>query len=59
MDAPAVASANLPKAEQERLAVVVALENRLPSVPACHHMINGSGILVAQRSWHSPSDITG
>ena len=49
----AVAPANLPQPEQECLPVIIPLENGLPAIPAGHHMINRSGILVAQRSRHA------
>jgi hypothetical protein len=48
-----VAPANLPQPEQERLPVIIALENSFPAIPTGHHMINRSGILVAQRSRHA------
>jgi hypothetical protein len=53
MDTPAVAPANLPQPEQERLPVIIALENDFSPIPARHHMINRSGVLVAQRSRHT------
>ena len=52
MDTPAVAPADLPQPEQERLPVIIPLENGFPAIPACHHMINRPAILVAQRSRH-------
>lgn len=53
MATPAVAPANLPEPEKESLAVVIALEDRLPAIAPRHHMIDRPRILVPQRPRHA------
>ena len=53
MATPAVAPANLPEPEKESLAVVIALEDRLPAIAPRHHMIDRPRILVSQRPRHT------
>jgi hypothetical protein len=52
MDSPAVAPTNLPQPKQKRLPIIISLKNDFTPIPASHHMIDSSGILMAQRSWH-------
>jgi hypothetical protein len=44
------AAAHLSQAEQQSGAVIVAIEDRFPTIPSRHHVINGSRILMSQRS---------
>lgn len=41
------------KPEQERLPVLIGFEDRFPAIAPRHDMVDGSRILVAQRSGHA------
>jgi hypothetical protein len=43
----------LPQPEQQRLPVIIALENRFSPVTPCHQMINRPRILMSQGSWYT------
>ena len=52
MHLPAGPGANLTQGGDEPLAVKVIFEDRLPPVPAIHHMINRTGIFNPHLTWH-------
>ena len=49
---PAMARAHLGKTEQKSLPILVVLENHLATVATRHQVVDRTGILVSQHSWH-------
>ena len=52
MDKNRGASRHLTQSVQEHPAVVITLNNVLPTIPPCHDMVDGSGVLDAWCSGH-------